>query len=161
MCNDVLQYAGISFMTDLKSYFSGYVDGEGCFCVSMNKSSRHMFGWEVRPSFSVSQNSGRAEVLRMLRSHFKCGSIRPDRSDKTIKYEVRSLENLIKSVIPHFEQNPLLSSKSSDFELFAKICRMMSKKKHHTITGFSSIIDLAFRMNPSGIRKYSKKEIKI
>src|SRR5688572_18971224 len=36
---------------DLRSYISGYIDGEGCFCVSFQPSRRHRFGWEVRPSF--------------------------------------------------------------------------------------------------------------
>jgi hypothetical protein len=146
---------------DIKSYLSGYADGEGCFCVSINKSSRHQFGWEIRPSFSVSQNGDRAEVLEVLKQHFACGTIRPDRSDRTLKYEVRSLAELVARVIPHFEENPLLSSKRCDFELFAEICRLMYQGQHHTKEGFSHIVGLAFDMNPSGSRKYTKEEIKI
>ncbi len=146
---------------DVESYLSGYADGEGCFCVSINKSWRHEFGWELRPSFSVSQNSDRAEVLEMLKQHFACGSIRPDRSDRTLKYEVRSVPELVEKVIPHFEENPLLSGKQRDFELFAKICRKMYQGEHHTKKGFNRILELAFEMNPSGSRKYTKEEIKI
>src|SRR5579884_4206927 len=107
----------------LRAYLSGYADGEGCFCVTFNKSRRHRFGWEIRPSFSVSQNADRAEVLDLFQSTFGCGSIRPDRSDKTLKYEVRSVPDLVSKVIPHFEQFPLLSSKRKDFEKFAVIVR--------------------------------------
>lgn len=146
---------------DIRSYLSGFVDGEGCFCVSINKSWRHKFGWEIRPSFSVSQNSDRAEVLRMLEQYFSCGTIRPDRSDKTLKYEVRSVADLVKKVIPHFEENALLSGKQRDFELFAQICRMMYQGEHRTKEGLKRILDLAFEMNPSGSRKYTKDEIKI
>src|SRR3972149_4528528 len=96
---------------DIRSYLSGYADGEGCFCVSINKSERHKFGWEIRPSFSVSQNSDRAQVLEMLQKYFGCGTIRPDRSDKTLKYEVRSVDELVERSMPHFEETPLLSSK--------------------------------------------------
>ncbi len=144
---------------DIKSYLSGYADGEGCFCVSINKSSRHKFGWEIRPSFSVSQNSDRAQVLEMLKQYFGCGTIRPDRSDRTLKYEVRSVVDLVERVIPHFEENPLLSGKQRDFELFADVCRRMYQGEHETREGFRRIIDLAFEMNPSGKRKYT--EIKI
>lgn len=146
---------------DIRSYLSGFVDGEGCFCVSINKSWRHKFGWEIRPSFSVSQNGDRAEVLRMLEQYFSCGTIRPDRSDKTLKYEVRSVADLVKKVIPHFEENALLSGKQRDFELFAQICRMMYQGEHRTKEGLKRILDLAFEMNPSGSRKYTKDEIKI
>ena len=65
-----------------RAYLSGYADGEGCFCVSFNRSKRHKFGWEIRPSFSVSQNGDRAEVLELCQRLFGCGTIRPDRSDQ-------------------------------------------------------------------------------
>jgi hypothetical protein len=146
---------------DIKSYLSGFADGEGCFCVSINKSWRHKFGWEIRPSFSVSQNSDRAEVLEILKQHFACGTIRPDRSDRTLKYEVRSVADLVGRVIPHFEENPLLSSKHRDFELFAQICRLMANGHHHTSEGFNRIVELAFEMNPSGSRKFTIEEIKL
>ena len=114
-----------------------------------------------RPSFSVSQNSDRAQVLEMLQQYFGCGTIRPDRSDKTLKYEVRSVDELVGRVIPHFEETPLLSSKQHDFELFAEICQMMYQGSHHEVKGFKRILDLAFEMNPSGVRKYAQKEIKL
>ena len=78
-----------------------------------------LVGWEVRPGFSVSQNGDRAEVLHAIKAYFGCGSIRPDRSDKTLKWETRRLEDILERVIPHFERYPLLSGKRYDFERFA------------------------------------------
>jgi len=147
--------------TDIKSYLSGYADGEGCFCVSINKSSRHKFGWEIRPSFSISQNGERAQVIEIFQQHFGCGRIRPDGSDKTLKYEVRSVDDLVERILPHFEDTPLLSGKQHDFELFAEICRMMYRGAYDEKEEFGRILDLAFQMNPSGIRKYTKQEIKL
>ena len=69
----------------LSAYVSGYADGEGCFTVSISPRAKLRAGWEVRPSFSVSQNGDRAEVLHAFQAYFGCGSIRPDRSDKTVK----------------------------------------------------------------------------
>src|SRR6478752_3555055 len=69
----------------LSAYISGYVDGEGCFTVSIAPRAKLLVGWEVRPSLSVSQNGDRAEVLHAIQAYFGCGSIRPDRSDKTLK----------------------------------------------------------------------------
>src|SRR5574341_150636 len=88
------QDAGIStgeWPMDQGAYLSGYADGEGCFCVTFNRSKRHALGWDVRPSFSVSQNRDRAEILELFLGTFGCGTIRPDRSDRTLKYEVRSV----------------------------------------------------------------------
>jgi hypothetical protein len=144
---------------DLNSYISGYVDGEGCFCVSFQPSGRHRFGWEVRPSFSVSQNGDRSEVLYLIRDTWKCGSIRPDRSDKTLKFEVRRVEALVDTVVPHFRQHPLLSSKQADFEKFARVCEVISAGSHLQPEGFEQIVRWSTEMNPSGKRKYRGREI--
>src|SRR5580765_3998588 len=132
---------------NLPSYISGFADGEGCFCVSFQPSQRHRLGWEVRPSFSVSQNAERAELLERIRELWKCGSIRPDRSDRTMKYEVRNLEDLLEKVLPHFREYPLQSSKQRDVDHFDRICRLMGKGKHFEHEGFTEIVKLAMTMN--------------
>jgi len=146
---------------DRKAYLSGFADGEGCFCVSFNKSRRHCFGWEIRPSFSVSQNSDRANVLYLFKKYLKCGNIRPDRSDKTLKYEVRSIKDLVGKVIPHFDSYPLLSEKNKEVKLFSEICSKMVKKEHLTQEGFEKIVKLSLALNPSGRKKFPRMKIKI
>ena len=141
------------------SYISGFVDGEGCFCVSFHPSRRHRFGWEVRPSFSVSQNADRAQLLHILKEVWICGSIRPDRSDKTVKFEVRCVNDLVHKVLPHFEAFPLLSSKQADVARFSLICHLMFEGKHLEREGFEQIVMTAMEMNPSGRRKYFAGEI--
>ena len=145
---------------DVGSYLTGYADGEGCFCISFSKSRRHKFGWEIRPSFSISQNGDRAEVLALFQQRLGCGSIRPDRSDKTLKYETRCIVDLVERVIPHFEQYPVLSSKREDFARFAKVCRMMLADNHLTREGFEGIVKLASKVN-AGKRKFPREAIKL
>ena len=142
-------------------YISGYVDGEGSFCVSICKSKKHRFGWELRPSFSVSQNEDRSEVLYYMKQFFNCGSIRKNISDKTLKYEIRSLADLTNIIIPHFEANPLLSSKQREFILFKEICIYMNNKEHLTKLGFNKILNLISQMSLSNHRKYNPQEIKL
>ena len=144
---------------DFGSYISGYVDGEGCFCVSFQPSRRHRLGWEVRPSFSVSQNAERAELLYELKNMWGCGSIRPDRSDKTLKFEVRNVSDLVHKVVGHFRNYPLMSSKQSDFLRFSSICQLIFEGKHHEREGFEEIVSIAMEMNSSGKRKYSGSDI--
>ena len=143
----------------LSAYVSGYVDGEGCFTVSISPRRKLLAGWEVRPSLSVSQNGDRAEVLYAIQTLFGCGSIRPDRSDRTLKWETRRLEDLLGRVIPHFERYPLLSSKQRDFERFARVCRLMAGGAHRTQGGLVRIVELASEMNPSGTRRYDASAI--
>jgi LAGLIDADG endonuclease len=144
----------------LPSYVSGYVDGEGCFCVSLRPQRRITVGWEVRPSFSVSQNGDRAELLSSLPNFFGCGTIRPDRSDRTLKFEVRSLKNLLLVVVPFFERYPLQSSKQGDFELFSRICRLMAEGFHLCEEGLIEIADLATRMNSGGARRFTSAMVR-
>jgi LAGLIDADG endonuclease len=138
----------------LSAYISGYADGEGCFTVSISPRAKLVAGWEVRPSFSVSQNGDRAEVLHALQAYFGCGSIRPDRSDRTLKWETRRLDDLVERVVPHFVRYPLLSGKQLDFERFALVCRLMVDGEHRTREGLVRIVEIARGMNPSGKRRY-------
>jgi hypothetical protein len=144
---------------NIKEYISGYVDGEGCFNISFSKREKLKIGWETKPSFSVSQNEERSEILYKMKNFFKVGFLRRDFSDKTLKYEIRSLDDLNTKIIPHFESYPLLSSKNKDFKLFKIICFLMKKDGHKNKAGLKKIIKFAFKMNPGGKRKYSKQDI--
>ena len=144
---------------NVAEYISGFVDGGGCFSVSFTKRSRFVLGWETKPSFSVSQNYYRAEQLSIMQKYFGCGFMRDGKTDKTVKYEVRRLDDLIEKVIPHFERYPLLSSKQRDFELFKTVCLLMKKGKHITVEGMKKILPVAFKMNESGRRRYSQTDI--
>jgi hypothetical protein len=138
----------------LSAYISGYVDGEECFTVSISPRAKLLVGWEVRPGFSVSQNGDRAEVLHAIQAYFGCGSIRPDRSDRTLKWETRRLEDILVSVVPHFEAYPLMSGKQYDYERFASVCRVMAEGAHLSRDGLIEVVELARVMNPSGRRRY-------
>jgi hypothetical protein len=72
---------------------------------------------------------------------------------------VRSLDDLIRHIIPHFEKYPLVSEKQNDFEFFKKVCLLMQKQLHKNKNGLGKILNLAFQMNPSGKRKYTKAEM--
>jgi LAGLIDADG endonuclease len=143
----------------LSAYISGYADGEGCFTVSISPRAMLAAGWEVRSSFSVSQNGDRAEVLHALQAHFGCGSIRPDRSDKTAKWETRRLDDLVGRVIPHFIRYPLLSAKRLDFERCAFVCRRMADGRHRSREGLIEIVSIVREMNPGGRRRYDADEL--
>lgn len=144
---------------NLYDYISGYVDGEGCFSVSFLKRPKLTIGIETRPSFSVSQNEDRAKILYHMQNIFRCGHMRRDYSDKTLKYEVRNLKDLCDQIIPHFRMYSMISDKQQDFELFAQVCELMKVDEQHTKSGMRKIIRLAFQMNPSGKRKYTQAEL--
>jgi hypothetical protein len=141
------------------NYLSGYADGEGSFCISFSPRPKLRTLLEVRPSFSVSQNGDRQEVLKIFQQYLGCGTIRRNPSDRTFKYEVRSIKDLISKVIPHFIKYPLLSSKKKDFETFTKICHMINGGKHLQKDTLKEIVELSYQMNGLGARRYVKNEL--
>jgi hypothetical protein len=137
---------------------TGLTEGEGCFCISFTQRKKLNTGIEVRPSFSISQNEKNLELLKRVRQCFDCGGIRYSSQDRNYKFEVRSIDDLIKIIIPHFEKYPLIGAKAVDFEKFAQICWMMRSNLHRNKEGLIKIIDLAYQIN-YGKRKYSKEEL--
>lgn len=143
----------------IPDYITGYVDGEGCFTVTFNMKPEALLGWELRPSFSVSQNEDRRQVLDIIQQYFGCGYIRRDYADKTVKFEIRDHGELMSKIIPHFDEFPLLSKKQDDFELFKRIVQLIDSGKHLTKDGFIEIVHIAYTMNGSGKRRRTKEEI--
>lgn len=88
-------------------------------------------------------------MLNKVKEFFGVGSIKKRiRNGKpTIIYSVQSLENLIKVVIPHFKEYPLLTQKQADFILFSMIVDLMNKKEHLTEEGVIKIISIRSSMN--------------
>ena len=151
---------GIEMEKILHPWFvTGIVEGEGSFCVSFNKRRRIKIGIETRPSFSITLNKRDLDLLKKIHGYFKCGAIRFSRSDRTYKYEVRSVKDLVKKIVPNFEAYPLQGSKAEDFERFARICKMVHANLHLNAQYLREIIDIAYGMNPSGKRKYSRKDL--
>ena len=116
-------------------------------------------GVEVRPSFAVAQNKVRAETLSLFKDLLKCGDIRYNQADKTLKFEVRSIKDLVGKVMPFFETYPLQSSKIKDYRVFKKLCLEIFEGKHHQRKGLINIINQAYTMNGLGARRYSKDKL--
>jgi hypothetical protein len=47
----------------LDGYIAGYVDGEGCFSIAVQRNATCRVGFQLLPELHVSQNGDRAEVL--------------------------------------------------------------------------------------------------
>ena len=142
-------------------YITGFVDGEGCFSVTIQKSKNVRLGIQIIPEFHVSQHQNRIEVLEAIMQKFDCGYIKPNDSrnpkDLTSVYVVRNLKDLRGKVVPFFKKYPFISSKQRDFETFSRVVDLMNKKEHLKKKGLITILKLAFSMNAGG--KYRKLKI--
>ncbi len=157
-----VQYVGsrpIKGSKDFSWYVTGFTDGEGCFSISFNKRQKLKTGIEVRPSFSIAQNKRSLEILKDIHKYFGCGAIRFSKKDQVYKYEVRSIKDLRKVIIPHFKKYPLKTSKAQDFKIFEEVCDLISKSYHLNPSYLDKIIKISYQMNESGLRRSTQEEL--
>ena len=111
-----------------RNWIVGFVDGEGCFHVSINRQQKMSLGWQVLPEFRVVQHQRDIKILHKLKEYFNCGIICKNH-DERMEFRVRGLQNL-NQIVKFFKQNSLQTSKQKNFEIFSEIIEMMNKKQH-------------------------------
>ncbi len=134
------------------NWIAGFVDGEGCFSVSVHRSEmmRRRGGWQLQPVFSVYQHHDHREVLEAMVSTFGCGRVRPKGPRSSIStFAVESLRDLEEAVLPFFERHALLV-KGDDVRAFAAAVRSVRRKEHLTRSGFERLVRIAYGMNANG-----------
>ena len=131
----------------------GFVDGEGCFSVSIHRNTRYARrtgGWQLTPAFQVYQHEKERRLLERFRNHFGCGRLyHKGPNSSVMTYSVTKLSDLEDRIIPFFDQHRLLV-KDADFQRFAEITRSMRRKEHLFPDGFDRIVRLAYTMNLHG-----------
>ena len=126
-------------------WFVGFVDGEGCFHVALNKLPKMALGWQVLPEFRVVQHQRDEKILYKIKNYFGFGDIYINHGNRK-EFRVRGLENLNK-LIHFFNKYPLQTSKKRNFEFFSEIIEMMNQKQHLNKKGLKRIANLASKMN--------------
>jgi len=127
----------------------GFVDGEGCFHISIPKNDKMAFGYQILPEFTIVQHERDVKVLYALKTYFGCGTVRVNRQDTRslrMAYRVRKHEHLIKIICPFFMRHTLKTQKNVDFRKFRRVCLLMHDKKHLTQEGFDTIRAIAVSM---------------
>ena len=126
-------------------WVSGFVDGEGCFHVSINKIPKMSIGWQVLPEFRIVQHQRDESVLKELQQFFGAGKVVTNHGARK-ELRIRKLNDL-RNVVLFFKQHPLRTKKKKNFEIFAKILELMEHKKHLTVEGLTDIANLCWSMN--------------
>ena len=132
----------------------GFVDGEGCFTISFFKhpKSRLRLKWQVFPEFVITQGIKTKNAVEKIKKYFGCGAIylnkrHDNHHEHLIKYVVRNHEDLLTKIIPFFEKYPLCSAKKKDFQIFARIIKMMDRREHLRESGLARIRLMVREMN--------------
>ena len=105
------------------NYVAGFIDGEGCFSVSIrpHPSIQNPKRWLIAPVFQAYQHRDNVVILEMIRDFFGCGRLTakgPNRSVMT--YSVYGVDPE-RVIIPFFDRYPLISRKHEDFLKFREI----------------------------------------
>jgi hypothetical protein len=130
----------------------GFVDGEGCFSISIQRCRVMKLGWQVFPEFVVTQGAKSLPALQALQQFFRCGRIHINRrhdnhKEPLYRFCVRAVADLRERIIPFFRENPLRTAKQRDFELFDSVLQHMRERKHLSLEGIKEIAAIAKQIN--------------
>ena len=136
----------------------GFVDGEGCFSVSLvrqpDRSGRRGYrtGWQVTPRFAVTQGERSREALEALAVFFGVGRIYANRRwdnhrDNLLRYDVSRLDQLSEVIVPFFRAHPLRTAKRFDFEQFSSCLQLIATGEHNEPAGLVKVLQLMQTMN--------------
>ena len=134
-------------------YVTGFVDGEGCFCVVIGKQKTLKRRQCVQCVFEIEVREDDREILEAIRNVLGCGSIyrleykRYAKWRPHAKLKVSSIKEVLKHLIPFFDRHPLKAKKRKSYALFRHIAFMVAEKKHLTDRGFEEIVHLRKKMN--------------
>lgn len=126
-------------------WITGFVDGEGCFHVAINRMPKMQIGWQVLPEFRVVQHKRDMQILHRIKETLGCGKVKQNHGDR-FEVRVRGMEEL-KKVIEFFKKYPLQTIKRKNFETFCEIIEIMERKEHLTKRGLDKIARMASTMN--------------
>jgi hypothetical protein len=136
----------------LEGWISGFIDGEGCFSVAINRCAVMQLGWQVRPELVVTQGARSRSALDLLADHFECGRIyrnsrRDDHREDLYRWCVRRRDDLETRIVPFVRAVPLRTAKAQDFALFCDVLERMRCGQHLTLGGIAEIALLVEQMN--------------
>jgi LAGLIDADG endonuclease len=136
----------------------GFVDGEGCFSIGFvrqpDRTGRRGYrtGYQVAHEFAVTQGAKSLHALDDLAAFFGVGGVIANRRydnhrEHLHRYVVRKRSDLLETIIPFFEENPMRTAKQADFEKFARCVRMIDRGRHLSYEGLIEIAEIAETMN--------------
>ena len=136
----------------IEQWIVGFVDGEGCFSISVVRNPGCRLGWQVQHEFSVTQGASSRHVLELLIEEFGCGAVieskrHDNHREPLLRFSVKRRLDLIDVVVPFFEEHPLRTAKRLDFERFASVLQAMQTGVHLTEEGLRWVARETEQMN--------------
>ncbi len=93
-------------------WITGFADAESSFVIKISKRIRK-FPWNIIPTFTIELHERDISLLIKIKEYFGVGTIikRVRNGKYSAIYLVQSLNDLVKKIIPHFKNYPMLTQK--------------------------------------------------
>ena len=129
-------------------WFTGFVDGEGCFFVNIQKSTSKI-GETPSLKFLITQHERDAALLQNFIDYLGCGRYSKQSGETAAAgyYTVSNFTDIMQIIIPFFDKYPLQGTKLNDFEDFKLVSSYISNKSHLSLEGLNKIKLIKSRMN--------------
>lgn len=138
-------------------YIAGFIDGEGCFSISISKHPQKTTGFDPRLNFEIELRDDDLPILQSIQKTLECGRIYHLNLDRYgwfphAELKVSSIKEIREKLIPFLIKHPLRAKKKKSFELFVQAANLFATKEHLTKKGLEKLNKIKNKMN-----LYSKK----
>ena len=126
-------------------WVTGFIDGEGCFNVSITENKKLNQGWEVQHRFIIGLHIKDKSILQEIYKYLRVGKIYKHGSE-AIQWQVKSRKEL-KVILDHFDKYPLITNKQADYNAWKLAYFIIKNKEHLTNEGLHRIVAIRASMN--------------
>jgi hypothetical protein len=119
-------------------FVTGFRDAERSFMIKSRGNS-------FQPDFTIGLHKNDSALLYQIKNFFGVGTIR--RAGNYLYYSVKSVDDIINVLIPHFDTYSLQTQKKRDYLLFKQRVLMMKVKEHLTSAGKIIITNIKANIN--------------
>lgn len=143
-----------SFSSD---WIAGFTQSDGSFIISFDVTSKGKIAVRPYPIFILTQSINELPMFEALQKYLSIGKLQVNRNN--INFIVKSIDDIVKVLIPLFDKSPLRGNKLINYQIFKKVSLMIANKDHLTIEGTLQILELSYFMNKdTSLRTQESKE---
>ena len=128
------------------NWLAGFISAEGCFIISIFKSTSVKTGFQVQLRFVLSQHIRDKELFEYFVKYLGFGRIAVNR--EAVEFIVNKFSDLKDKLLPILHlQHPIVGYKYLDYLYFMEAVEMMEKKSHLTDEGLNKFREIQRLMN--------------
>ena len=130
----------LKFLKKNPHWLSGFACGEGCFTGYLSLDIESLWGLQPGLDFNITQNTDDRILLEAINIYFKNKGGVYNKPNNVSVVAFRNVKVLKELIEPFFLKNPLIGSKSFEFERWTKLLDIYYNKKHLGKTSKSKIL---------------------